>query len=129
MNGSSRNGINASVVMHELNIALKPLQRAEQPENSLSVASVGRSRQTAHQASAGHGLKSCSWQLGFAAVFSAMLSSCITTEAVDPFSGLSHSFGHSFIILWGSNAMAIPCADAFHPRRGFQKTGRDAQLF
>ena len=44
--------------------------------------------------------------LGFAAVFSAMLGSCITAGALIHF-GLSHSFEQSWKILWGSNAMAI----------------------
>jgi PAS domain S-box-containing protein len=44
--------------------------------------------------------------LGFAAIFGAMLSSCLTAEALVHF-GLSHSFGQSFRILWGSNGMAI----------------------
>ncbi len=44
--------------------------------------------------------------LGLAAVFSAMLGSCITAEALIYF-GLSDSFSHSLKTLWGSNAMAI----------------------
>ncbi len=59
--------------------------------------------------------------LGLAAIFSAMLSSCIAAEALVHF-GLSHSFWQSFRILWGSNAMAIlvltPFILTWFPRPG-----------
>jgi PAS domain S-box-containing protein len=44
--------------------------------------------------------------VGFAAIFSAMLSAAITAEALVYF-GLSRSFEQSWKVLWGSNAMAI----------------------
>jgi PAS domain S-box-containing protein len=59
--------------------------------------------------------------LGLVAIFSAMLSACLTAEALVHF-GLSHSFWQSFRILWGSNGMAIlvltPFVLTWFPRPG-----------